>query len=634
MNPFSGTRAPISTMGELLYRIKAIEELEDRIATRKHTAILGVEGIGKTSLLNSFFNADYRIKKATDDRLLISPLTEFPEGLEGDAVIEHFIGMVISSVYVLRMCGQKDMMNDILDLCEKARDVNPSVEGKFEAVVNTIQTFGYRILMLVDNFERFTSSSGVTITHHSTLRKLMGATQYIVSTNYDLSHDSLPPKVSNSFYLMNFAGNDITLRGWSPNETSQYLNDALKNSDVEFSPEVIEKIHSVSGGIPPLVNKAAAYAYDFLLEGNAENDLKLKEVADDPQVQKYFHHWCRMLTEEHILSLKNLYGEHNFGVKSCLVNQRNRGLLDYYTYVDENGKSRVNKECFVPCCRWLESFFRVEGNLENAAKENPLLKADNARTETATMSADNLSVEEILQKIKDGIKSDKSDSKGQLLSIVKGLMESLPNVTLPIDLSEELSDDVLGAYKLSKNYMSKLSPEVQNFIYTGIQMDRGFENINIPGFDYSPIYICFCKAVETHLNQTIVPIIKEWAPDTTDNKGKTVSENPAGKEYELGVLHTMLIKRQSGINPSALDILKTKCKAKGLSQHPDNWWDSLADAIKEISIYRNGCPHCSPLKDNTGKHMLAALFVGPQNNPNKSFMMKCTNVYNSFLEVK
>ena len=71
MNPFKGTRMPIDSRSKLIGREEAFEELQMKMENRSHTVIMGVEGSGKSSLLKSFFNQEYCMKMAKEERTLI-----------------------------------------------------------------------------------------------------------------------------------------------------------------------------------------------------------------------------------------------------------------------------------------------------------------------------------------------------------------------------------------------------------------------------------------------------------------------------------------------------------------------------------------------------------------------------------
>lgn len=633
MNPFNVNAMPIDTYSALFGRENEIKTLKKHIDERKQTVVLGVEGVGKTSLLRSVFNREYRIQKALD-HTLISPVTEFPTGLKNDDIYSHFTEMILSSVRILAQCDRRDEMNDILAACDEERRKNLKPAEFFEKILNVFyDTHGYRIVMIVDDFERFTASTEITKEHHEVLRKLLSKLQYIVASNYDLNQDSLPSDVSGSLYLQAFAGNEISIGGWSHDDAVDYIYSRLNTAEIELSERTVDAIVNVSGGIPAILNLAANYAYDYVANNGAEDGLKFKPLYENNQRMKMlFDHWCKMLLPKHITALTHLI-ENNYDNEQdrsnleCLLM---RGLVKKHSETDAFGHTRSFDDVYEFCCKFFETYCKNESNMISAAEKNPLksvLKADNCSPNT-----DELEIGEIVELLKKKI--DETDApKEQLLEIVNQFSAYMPNVTGVIALDEELSDEILSNYLLSRDYLSKFDEKVRDFLFNGIQMDRCFSNITLAGFDYSLVYISFCKAVEVHLNKTLVPIIKAICPNVIYNSVSPISALPSNETLTLGTISYILSKRGIGISDSAIDELKNYCRKNKYTQYPDNWWDSILNSIKKIAASRNNCPHCSILSDSEGKEMLKSLFSGNKNDPGKSFMMKCVAVYGDLMNI-
>lgn len=622
MNPFLTNSMPITEMNALLFRDSEVQKIKDYVDARNQTVILGVEGVGKTSLLRTVFNKNYRIQKAKE-KTLISRVTEFPSNLKDDDIYNHFIETILSAVDILSSCGERELMNEILSKCEYKRAHSRTTEKQFEEIVNEIYDFGFHIVIVVDNFERFTSSKEVTKQHHETLRKMLEKTQYIVSTNYDLNEDSLPQDVSGSLYLQAFAGHEIRIGGWSCEYTKRYVQDQMKDSEIKFSEATISNLYLATGGIPILVKLAGQYAFEYIESHQSEEDLKFAPVYNEKKVQLLLQHWSKMLTPMQITALRNVQQPSELD-KSILRSLYLRGLLEYVQKKDVYGNVITRDDEYQFCCKYFGKYCNDEGKLEGAVLQNPL-----RIVETIDQARNELSVEELMEELKKRIEAGNAD-RDQLISVTKSLCKYLPNVTGTIDLNEDLSDDVLDKYLLNQEYLSKLDPKVRDFIYVGIQMDRCFENVTDPVFDFSTVYLSFCKAVEMHLNLTIVPMIKKASPNTTDQKGRKISSLPDDNSLMIGVIYTVLTKREVGLANRAIDAIKQRCRYKLNNKYPDNWWDSFEKMLSDVKGIRNCCPHTSLLKDDAGKRLLQIMF-GYNQNPEKSFVMKCLNVHRDFM---
>lgn len=623
MNPFLTNSMPIDAENNLYYREQEIKIIKEYVDGRNQTVILGVEGVGKTSLLRTVFNKEYRIQKARENTL-ISSVTEFPSNLKNDDIYNHFIETIISSVGILSSCGEQELMNAILNKCKSIRMTSQSTESKFEAIVNEIHESGYHIIIVVDNFERFTSSKEVTKHHHETLRKMLEKTQYIVATNYDLNEDSLPQDVSGSLYLMAFAGHEIRIGGWSYEHTEMYVHEQLIDGNIKFSEATILNLYLATGGIPVLVKLAGQYAYDCIKRYRTEENLKFASVYNEKKVQLILQHWSKMLTPMQIASLRNIQQPENTRDETMLRCLYLRGLLDYVQKKDVYGNLITRDDEYQFCCKYFGKYCRDEGKLESAALQNPLRSL-----ETTTQFKQSLSIDDLMEELRGRIE-DGTATKKQIITVTKSLCRYMPDVTGTIDLNEDLSDEVLAKYLLSKEYLEKFDPKVRDFIYVGIQMDRCFENVTRSDFDFSTVYLSFFKAVEMHLNLTIVPMIKKASPNTTDQNGKKISSISDDNFLMIGVIYTILIKREAGLANKAIDAIKQRCRIKLNNKYPDNWWDSFEKMLYDIKDIRNYCPHTSILKDAEGKRLLQKLF-GYQQDPEKSFMMKCLNVHRDFM---
>ena len=638
MNPFLANSMPIDMLSDLFSREQEIRKIKEYVDCRVQTVILGVEGVGKTSLLKTVFSQDYRIDKAKEN-ILISSVTEYPSNLKDDDIYNHFIETIIGSIRILSLCGEEEKMQDILNKCRINRSEKKTIEDEFEVVVNTIHDCGFHVVIVVDNFERFTSSNEVTMKHHETLRRMLQKTQYVVATNYDLNEDSLPHDVSGSLLLMNFAGHEIRIGGWTKEQTFAYIRRKLENQEINFSEEITNIIFTVSGGIPLLVKSAAQYAYDHIEMNRTERGIDFADLYAERKTQLLLQHWCKMLTPIQIKVLRDLRKEANApsDTKAHDAAKRSlylRGILNYKKMQDSNGHIIVSDNKYQHCSYFLVLFCEEGEKLEIAASKNPLKQEPISQENTFSL----LTVEQLMAELKKRIEEGVA-TKEQLLSITRSLCQFMPDVTGTIDLNEDLPDEVLDKYLLSKDYLEKFDPKVREFIYVGIQMDRCFENVTRSDFDFSSIYLSFCKAAELHLNLTIVPVMKNASPNAVDQYGTKISRLSANRSLMMGAIYTILTKHQIGLEKRVIDVIKQHCRAKQLTEYSNIWWNDFEELFLKVKSLRNDCPHTSMLKDESGTRLLQLLFGDEKNseisfdsqNSDKSFMMRCLNLHRDFM---
>lgn len=390
MNPFLMNSMPIDVAEDLYSREDIVSVIRDYVDAKNQTVLIGVEGVGKTSLLRTVFNKAYRAQQAKKG-VLISPVTEFPSNLKDEDIYNHFVEMVLSSVRVLSLCGEEETMNRILNTCNTIRSNNSSMAAVFEGIISEIDANGFRIVIVVDNFEKFTSSKDVTMKHHETLRKMLSKSQYIVATNYDLNEDSLPNTVSGSLYLMTFAGHEIEIGGWTEEETRKFIDAQMRNSPIKFSETTITDLHNATGGIPTLVKIAGQYAYDYILKKGSEENLKFSPLYEDKRVQLLLEHWSKMLTPLQIRALRQdpllTAKEMDTALEALFL----RGLLAHVRNKDAYGNVIVKDNEFQVCCKYFGKYCSDAGKLEAAAAKNPLLELREA-TPSPVHPAEDVSV--------------------------------------------------------------------------------------------------------------------------------------------------------------------------------------------------------------------------------------------------
>ena len=329
LNPFIGRNNIVCELADLAGRADQVNALWKQIREHRDVLLMGPEGIGKSSLLQCALSLDFRRQAAEEHHLLITSPFEYPTRLEGDRLFAFLVDELITAVRRV-LDGAKGA-----ELAEKIRlEVASHLEPSrmLKGVVDMLHdTAGYCSVLVIDNFERFTSSEEVTMAQHEIMRSLMeqGHLRFVVATNFDLSKDSLPPHVQGSFYLQKFFGCEMPLEGLSRNETKRYLTSLASPSFAAL----YRKLHELSGGIPRLMTICASKAYDLMMACNST------ELTDEAwaQVQQYaleqfatyFKHWCSMLTDARRSVLMELVnGARSFadnGTAEAL--SKDRGLL-------------------------------------------------------------------------------------------------------------------------------------------------------------------------------------------------------------------------------------------------------------------------------------------------------------------
>lgn len=341
-NPFSLNKGELGNEKFFIGRDKALKQLERCMIGYGQGSVIitGVEGIGKSTLLRIYFSKSkkeelVKIEKTED----MQPILVCEADLSSDCgdFYEYLLNRLVSSCRrVLRVVSNWNKIYEDI-LFEEESGTSP--KAKFESVINVLKEFGYRVVLVVDSFERFTTSTSIKLEHHEMLRNLSesGKLQCVCATDYDLNKDTLPIDVKESLYLQTFH-NKIKLEGLAVDEVKGYIVGKLQNKEVKFSDKVIQDIHNLTGGIPWLVNKLANYIYDHIKqnEGNYEIRAVLSKFLNENREQNLlpFKNWCKYLTNNQYEVILRLLGS----------NDKPASKIQYYNFrnVDSNIKKAAN----------------------------------------------------------------------------------------------------------------------------------------------------------------------------------------------------------------------------------------------------------------------------------------------------
>ena len=213
INVFSGTNPPIISLSDLHGRNDYFPTLRDHIINRRSSVLLGPEGIGKSSVLNTFFNRQFRQEMAQENKLLIK-VTDFPIDRDSDGVYQYLADAVIRAIDMLKQEETMDVYTRLTNKCDVGQERFSSKASMFQSVCEAIQEEEYNIVLVIDGFEKFIYSPYVTAAHHSMLNELISKNlSFVVATNYDFNIDTLPTSIHGSLFLQKFSGNELLING-------------------------------------------------------------------------------------------------------------------------------------------------------------------------------------------------------------------------------------------------------------------------------------------------------------------------------------------------------------------------------------------------------------------------------------
>lgn len=384
MNPFM-SRFPVESREDWFGNQQYFEELDACILQRVNTAILGVQGSGKTSLLRTMFSVDYCTRLAEERKILICE-ADLSAQRDGDAICRYLAEKIrVAAQFYLKNSEWKKAVIQEMKAVEGDSD-----RTRLSQLITLLhRKYGYFVVLLMNHFERFTSSPMVTMDHHEVLRSLVEdrMLQCVVATDYDLSQDSLPPNVPGSYLLQKFT-KFLCMRPLSQEAAVALLQRRQEGAEYQLSLKLMETLFRLSGGIPWVLETAAEQVYANLEANGGTLKMPVAREAIYQACFPLFQSWCKYLTEEQTEAIRMLadqaennahYAMMDFtGSQSIRMRAvaalKNRGILRQVEYTTRSGSVRQGRDYELQFNSLLFQRFCREGLAEETARENPFEK--------------------------------------------------------------------------------------------------------------------------------------------------------------------------------------------------------------------------------------------------------------------
>lgn len=311
LNPYVGRNNPVNRKEYLCGRENEVHELQNAVLGNRHITLIGVEGVGKTSLLNCAFDFNFRRFALKEHGVFITDRFSFPVGMTGERFFAYLLDEIRSSLDIVESEEQASLIRQKMEK-EKSNGEN----GGLDSVVRWFeQSYGWRVVLVFDSFERFTSSTDITVKHHDALLKLVDEWnfRFCVATNTDLERSSLPRGSTGSILLQRLAGSGYPVKGLGRSTPEWFTIYGEKDTRL-----LSERLYPLTGGNPALLSLAAAQMWEMVQVQektvdkwiNEDWEMLSEKIYQQTVVQSLFKHWCERLTSAHIDAMNYLI-DHN-----------------------------------------------------------------------------------------------------------------------------------------------------------------------------------------------------------------------------------------------------------------------------------------------------------------------------------
>ncbi len=326
---------------KLIGREKELKRIENfAISEPENKAFLGVKGIGKTVIIESFFSKE-KCKELASEYHILYVRTILNSKLKGEELTAFLFDRAINAIDLL---DDTSIVESIQNRIEKSKTRFQSKDGLLRDLLETIKEYDYSIVLIMDDFHNMGRNNQMGSEQYDFLRSLneLGLMYYWIISDSDFSDVYATSQFTTSFFVQKFIPE--TLSQMNMEDMKKLIRIQAEKNDVELSDNDILFIYGVIRGIPVFISPAIK-CYE-LYDGNlfSEDDF-IESMFEQPKCKSILTGWTRSLTKEQkdllfdIAAKQKVYQEQLttiIGSINQLGDNSGLGLIIHET--DENGR--------------------------------------------------------------------------------------------------------------------------------------------------------------------------------------------------------------------------------------------------------------------------------------------------------
>lgn len=294
-------------------------------------AIYGLRGSGKSEFLSRYFNEERCRRFAAMGQL-------YPRIKAVGSVnpIELFASICKSISEYAEKYVDKERMPQFETEGENTFE---AVSERLENMVAALKENGYRVSVVIDEFQRISQAEQIEGIHYGKFLNLYETDKthmgFIVVTDFDFRiNEHYTEQCNTSFFVDVFANSYEKAAGMSRLVFDSYIAGFLpEGSEPVFNYGELSLIYSLGGGIPALSRKLAQIMFALKAKGvneGLENFLRIQAMQE--LRLNYFDKWCSNLSDSQKAFLKKLDKE---------------GIQDMYLGDEGEAFNILRNRCFI-----------------------------------------------------------------------------------------------------------------------------------------------------------------------------------------------------------------------------------------------------------------------------------------------
>lgn len=492
----------------------------------ENVALLGVKGVGKTSILRRAF-CESELKRYYDEANVLVAFVSIPDSNDS---MKGFYSYLHTSVldaidkieeydsikYETIMAQILEKKNKILSRCVEIDDA--TMESVLNKTIEVTKQFSLKILVVFDDFERFADSSKLKKAQYKFMRELANSDKIslFISTGQDLTKVSEEMKGSGFENIFRYE----ELRGIRIQDIEDWIFDVTDDTEIEFEDDLLDWIDEVSGGIPEIVGEAAELSYELLSENfvfNSDEYFKKLYPIVYPLMKKW---WLYTDSIEHKIFEDVLSDQDSNSVnRDCLVKkgylrEDDEGVVFvtplFEMYVLEE-ITKGNPETDVSVLSNSEELRRLLQEIVKEANEEMTHKIEKMDNRISDIT-DKLST--LISELPSRNEYYKEEGDLDLDKYGEAIAEYLSE-----KLIETNDDDICKAWNIDEMTWKALSDIRRGDCAMAYRLSSFVFSEDVVGLDYTPVTVMMGNFLEGILNDKVKRPLKEQLPDILVKSG-------------------------------------------------------------------------------------------------------------------
>lgn len=553
--------------------------------------LMGPRGAGKSTFLRSCFSSSVRLNLFTEQRQIVTSAITFPASMQSNQFFPFLSDLITNTASILlQQTGRYDELAQLADISMHVKMNQTDAAGFQQIMAKLCNELNYSVTIVLDDFEKFVSSSVLTVVHHDILNGMVDshALRLISATDYDLSESSIIHMQNASRLLQKFENGYKLMTNMRRSDVEAYYEKASADWEgVKLGKIGCKLAYLLSGGIPLFVMISLRVIHeqwqkctDQDREREDETLGRLQSAIIDQllsETRDILAGWCRHLDNIQVDVLQSLWKQDmRPHVKSTVYELacgklKARGLLRDHPKLTQYYVYNCNL-LYLFCQR--EDVRSLTQDTEQAYLSDTIRLIDSRQYEEATR-----------------LMYDKLKNPQHINRVLAKLQET--SGTHPVT-SEEYR-----ALNLSEDTLNTLPSEQRVAIENAIRSSRGqglLSPIHDPDTDYGLSVFGFQRACEYYFKHTLLDLLAElrrlssseelaaWANPGTDRHGNHLTEKSDTFEFQ-----SFIFAQDGGrSNKQRLEELSRRYGFTDMSQA---WWNELSRHCNSFRLPRNEVTH-------------------------------------------